>query len=88
MENKLKIATWNLCLGLSNKKDLVTSYLKAHSIAVCCSQETEIVSGFPKNILNCNNYNLELEKNSLKKRVGIYIHRDINYTRKTELELN
>ena len=38
--NNLKIATWNLCLGLANKKDLVTKYLDLHNVSVCCMQET------------------------------------------------
>ena len=33
--NEVKIGTWNLCLGLSNKKDTVTSYLYAFNIGVC-----------------------------------------------------
>ena len=86
MESNIRIGTWNLCLGLSNKKDLVTSYLNDNSVALCCLQEMEIPMGYPENILNCNNYNLELENNSQKKRVGIYIWKDINYTRRTELE--
>ena len=58
MSSQLNIGTWNLCLGLPNKKDTVTSYLKARNISVCCLQETEIQNGFPKNILNCANYYL------------------------------
>ena len=54
---------------------------------VCCLQETEVVFGVPENILNSGNYNLELENNSVKKRAGIYIHKDISYIRRNDLEL-
>ena len=80
------INTWNLSLGLSNKKDIVTDYLDAYNIKVCCLQETEIPVGYPENILNCGGYNLELEQNTVKNRVGIYLHRDINYVRRLDLE--
>ena len=71
--NNLKIATWNLCLGLANKKDIVTEYLKTSDISVCCLQETEVSNNFPTNILNCNNYTLELECSDEKQRTGIYV---------------
>ena len=47
-KNSLKIGTWNLCLGLINKKDAVTDYLKSKNIAVCCIQETEIPCNYPE----------------------------------------
>ena len=53
MESKINIATWNLCLGLANKKDSVTEYLIANNVHLCCVQETEIPIGFPENVLNC-----------------------------------
>ena len=55
-------------------------------IKICCLQETEIQQGFPENILNCGNFNLELEINREKRRVGIYLHKDINYIRRSDLE--
>ena len=84
--NTLKIGTWNLCLGLANKKDIVTQYLRALNIKICCLQETEILSNFPVNILNCGNYTVELENNTEKRRVGIYLHKDIKYIRRFDLE--
>ena len=41
---------------------------------------------FPEEILNCNNYNLELEMNNTKKRVGIYVAKSVNYIRRKDLE--
>ena len=75
MDDNLNIATWNLCLAFSNKKDTVTSYLNNNNIKVC-----------PENVLNCGGYNMELEQNSVKKRVGIYIQQELNYVRRTDLE--
>ena len=86
MESKLNIATWNLCLGLANKKEIVTDYLTANSIHACCLQETEIPMGFPEKTLNSGNYNIELEMNTEKKRAGIYVNNKLTYTRRFDLE--
>ena len=67
MDRYLIFATWNLCLGLPNKKDIVIDTLKRNDIALCALQETEIFSDFPVGALNCGDYNLELEKNTTKK---------------------
>ena len=40
--NKIKIATLNLCLGLKNKKLEVSQLLNEYEIDVLCLQETEI----------------------------------------------
>ena len=68
MNKNINIATWNLCLGIANKKDTFTAYLTANEIQICCLQETGIPMGFPDNLLNCNGYYIELEMNSLKKK--------------------
>ena len=60
--------------------------LKRNNIGICCLQETEVINGFPEEILNCNDFNLELERNTVKKRAGIYVRKDIKYRRCTELE--
>ena len=41
---------------------------------------------FPEEVLNCNEYVLELELNNLKKRSGIYIKKNIKYQRRNDLE--
>ena len=43
----------------------------------CALQETEIVAGFPEQILDCHNFKLELETNDIKKRAGFYIKKDV-----------
>ena len=37
--------------------------------------------------MNTRNFNLELELNDVKKRVGIYIHKDTKYKRRSDLEV-
>ena len=86
MIDQLTIATWNLCLGLPNKKDIVVDILSLKKINICCLQETEIPSGFPETILNCSGFTIELEMNSEKKRAGIYISTEVNYIRRNDLE--
>ena len=64
----MKIATWNLCLGLPNKKDNVLRELESNKIDVCCLQETEIDENYPTNILSSPSYELELGKKFWKKK--------------------
>ena len=73
METNLKLATWNLCLGISNKKDIVTEYLRSNDISICCLQETEVPVNYPVTILSTNGYTLELEDSTEKMRVGVRI---------------
>ena len=82
----LRIGTWNLCLGLQNKKDTVTRVLKENNIKICGLQETEIPRGYPEKLLNCDDYNLVLEKCKHKKRVGFYIRKGMDYVRQNEME--
>ena len=48
--------------------------------------EVEVESGFDHSTLNIKGYDLEIETNSVKSRTGIYISKDINYSRKIDLE--
>ena len=75
------------CFSILNKKDIVIDYLKANNVKICCLQETEIDVNFPEAELSCKNFNLELEENSSKRRVGIYLNTTINYVRRKDLEL-
>ena len=40
--NNLKLATWNLCLGLANKKEMVSQKILEEKIDVCVMQEIDI----------------------------------------------
>ena len=82
----MKIATWNLCLGLPNKKDTVLRELESNKIDICCMQETELEKNYPINILSTPTYEFESEKNTGKKRIGVYINRHLKYNRRKDLE--
>ena len=77
MTNKLKVSTWNLCLGLSNKKNIVKQYMKFNNIDVCCMQEVDLLVNYPTELLSFPGYNLETETNDLKIRVGVYVNERI-----------
>ena len=66
----MKIATWNLCLGLPNKKDTVLRELESNKIDICCMQETELEKNYPINILSTPTYEFESEKNTVKKELA------------------
>ena len=86
MTSKLRIATWNLCLGLSNKKNIVKQYMKFNNIDVCCMQEVDLLVNHPTELLSFPGYNLETETNNLKIRVGVYVNERIKYRRRSDLE--
>ena len=86
MQTSVKVATWNLCLGLPNKKDIVLNEIELNRIDVCCMQETEIDTNYPTNILSSKTHEFECEKSSGKRRVGVYINRHLKYTRRDDLE--
>ena len=84
--NKLKIASWNLCLGLINKKDLVSRIINENGIDICALQEIELPAEYDSNVLSFNGYDLITENNNGKIRTGIYIKTEIKYTRMCNLE--
>ena len=86
MEVNFKIASWNLCLGLANKKDYVEKIMIENRIDVCCLQEIELKPDFNHLLLATRNYSLHVEKNEYKSRTGIYIKNGTNYTRRNDLE--
>ena len=55
----VKIATWNICLGLKSKKEYVKSKIIEEKIDICCIQESEIPKDFPGDILSFKGYSLE-----------------------------
>ena len=82
----LKIATWNLCLGLQNKKFFVQQTILTENIDVCCMQETEIKCDYPIELLTFPGYAIEVELNEVKSRVSFYINERVKYTRRNDLE--
>ena len=66
LKNQFNIATGNLCLGFSNKKDYVERVMNENSIDICCMQEVEIGTNIDTSLLSIINYSLLLENNELK----------------------
>ena len=65
MSERITIGTWNLCLGLSNKKDYVAQKLNEERIDICCLQECEVDSSMKEENLTIKN----LKKTHLKKEL-------------------
>lgn len=82
MASNIRISTWNLCLGLGSKKDLVKNYILDNKIDICCVQETEIDTNFDVRLLTFPGYSIEVENNDFKRRVAIYISNRLSYTRR------
>ena len=86
MTSSIRIATWNLCLGLAGKKNIVKEYIKENKIDICCLQETELESAYQNDLLSFPGFAIEVEQNDVKKRVGVYIKSTISYRRRIDLE--
>ena len=82
----ITIATWNACLGISNKKDLITNMINENKIDILCLQEVAIDQKIITNMMSIKNYNIEIEQNDVKSRAATYIKSTINYKRRCDLE--
>ena len=82
----LKIATWNLCLGIFHKKDYVRNILEENQIDVISLQETEISKDTDLENLKIKGYTLEVEENNEKMRIASYIKNGLHYRRRHDLE--
>ena len=84
----IKLASWNLCLGLANKKEVVSRTILEKKIDICVMQEIDIHPDYNTDLLTFRGYGLITENNNMKKRTGMYIRNEIDYNRKEELEGN
>ena len=82
----IKIATWNLCLGLFHKKDYVRAILHENEIDILTLQETEIPQKTNIENLNIKGYAMEVESNEKKMRIATYIKNNLPYKRRLDLE--
>ena len=82
----IKVATWNVCLGIRNKKDYIIDTLRKVNIDICMIQEAEIPKDYPTNLLSSIDYKIESENCSVKARCAALIKNNINYTRRQDLE--
>ena len=84
----IKVATWNICLGLKNKKDYVYEKLLQEKIDICALQEVEVDKTCPHSLLTSKEYTIEIEQTGTKARNAFVINKRINYTRRFDLEAN
>ena len=78
-KTSIKVATLNLCLGLKYKKEVLNRMIIENKIDILCFQEAEIESDFNNDLLNIPGYCLELERNTMKARTGIYMFILLNH---------
>ena len=84
----IKIATLNLCLGLKNKKLDVENLMSENDINILCLQEVKVETNFDSEVLKIENFQFELEANTLKSRTGIYISNSVSYRGMRQLDSN
>jgi hypothetical protein len=87
MNMEIKIGSLNLCLGLTNKKDLVKQTIEREKNDILCLQETELNKELDHNLLSFPGFVYETEKASNKSRVGIYVNTCIKFVRRFDLEI-
>ena len=80
------IATWNICLGLKNKKEYVYDVIKEKKIDICLLQEVEIPVDYDMDLLSHREFRIETETNCRKSRTAIIINENIQYERQKTLE--
>ena len=84
----IKFASWNLCLGIKNKKDYVYDTIRSEKIDICLLQEVEIKKDYPTELLSSADYKIEIEKHKHLARTAIVIKNNLAYERREDLELD
>ena len=84
----VRICSWNCCLGISNKIEIVKLILRDSNIDILFVQEAEITPITPLTHLNIEGYVVELSPtyNQKKSRSICYIRNNLKYKRLTEQE--
>ena len=82
----IRISSLNLCLGLKNKKCIIKNLLLEQRIDILCMQEIDLDNSVKLRDLDTSKFNLEVENNSSKTRVGCYVNKEIKYLRRNDLE--
>ena len=80
-KKSLRIASWNLCNGLSNKLQYVKHVINEECIDILILQETEIKANYDLNLLDINGYHSEISNSSGTKRMVTYIRNSVEYKR-------
>ena len=85
-KRKIMIATWNCCLGILHKRDIVIDLLNENNIDILLLQETEITSDMDRDMFRIKGYNFECEAKTDLARIACYIRAEIEYVRRIDLE--
>ena len=81
----LKIGSWNLCNGLSNKVGYIRALLVEHDLDILLLQEAEIqVHKMDLSLLQIGGFSIEISNSTCTSRVVMYIRNSISYTRRVE----
>jgi len=85
---KIKICTFNVCLGLRCKFNSIKEFINENKIDILCLQETEI--DLEENLSNyeISGYVMEYEKTqeNQKIRTLMYVKANLNHKRRHDLE--
>jgi len=79
------ISTWNACLGINNKKDIIEDYLQKNITNILCIQEGEI-DILNLSYYNIKNYNFIYSNCKPKARTCIYVKDKIDFKRLSNFE--
>ena len=81
MKKTLTVSTWNLCNGLLNKMIYVKNMLKEERIDVLILQETQLKHDVNIDLLQVENYTIEMSTSTETTRVVMYLKSTICYER-------
>ena len=58
----IKLSTWNVCLGMRNKKEVIYETLKNERIDICALQEVEIPKNYQHELMSSKDFKIEIEQ--------------------------
>ena len=62
----VRVALWNVCLGLINKRGYVYITVKDNDIDICLLQEVKIGHDYDHSLLTEKNFKIKVELNDIK----------------------
>jgi len=85
-KKKLVVCSWNVCLGAKTKLHLIKEQLYKEKIDILCIQEAEMEIDEDEKDYAIDGYQMELENSTSKRRTLVYIDKNVNYVRKSQME--
>jgi len=77
--HNLKLATWNICLGMFHKVDIIKQTIYRENLDLLLLNETEINESHDTQYLKIPEYDLVTPLNKTNTRIAAYIRSDKNY---------